>query len=234
MASFLARIPSTLVLIAAVSWPLMAHADRAEEQKQDARESWRGAWVVRDADYPGSVQAWSVGANDVTIYDALHATTESEAFAVVSPCRIARTRVLPDGSEIKQYDTFAFTSDGRLHVARAPAAGGIRSKDAVTACVRQDVYIYDLGNLDCRRWNATMSSPAMMARAECRITHEGPSTYFVVDAYGGGSPLRVGVYGRSLLSDPLLSHVAEREVSFLGAVQRANQIRDQLPAAQRR
>ena len=81
--------------------------------------------------------------DSVTVYDATRRRTEKQRFSLVSPCRIARTRALPDGTSVKTYDTFVFARDG-LHVAQAPASGGFRRDGRVTAYIDDHVYTFEV------------------------------------------------------------------------------------------
>jgi hypothetical protein len=188
---------------------------------RDARE-WRGAWVVRDADYPGSVQAWSVNGSSVSVYDATRRRTEKQRFSLVSPCRIARTRTLPDGTSVKTYDTFVFARDG-LHVAQAPASGGFRRDGRVTACIDDHVYTFEVQSTRCRRYSARMAGPS--TSVECTLTSTGASSSFVVRPLQGDESSRIDFYGDALLSRALLAHVAERSPSFYEAQRRADRLR---------
>ena len=76
-------------------------------------------------------------------------------------------------SQLKTYDTYVFARE-ELHVARVPADGGVREGSVVTACIGDDVYTYRMEDGECHKWNTTMTSPAMEAGAECRVTRHGP------------------------------------------------------------
>jgi len=191
---------------------------------QDLARRWQGAWVVRDADYPGSIQAWSVRGDRVSVYDAVRRDTVRERFALVSPCRLQRTLVLAHGSEDTSRDTFVFADDG-LHVARAPASGGSRVGELVTACIGEHVYRYWANSQRCLQWDAAMTGPPVTPNAECAIVSDGVTTSFVVRPLEGGSSLHVDLYGQALLSDPLLAHVAERSPDFDAAKARADRLR---------
>jgi hypothetical protein len=75
----------------------------------DLAQRWQGAWVVHDADYPGSVQAWKIDGSSVTVYDASTRQRVVEAFAIESPCRLECTQPLSGkGQMIVTTNTFAF------------------------------------------------------------------------------------------------------------------------------
>jgi hypothetical protein len=188
----------------------------------DLSHRWQGVWIVRDADYPGSVQAWNVTGDHVSVYDAKQHHVDDEKFALVSPCRVSRSLVV-DGKQqaIVTSDTFVFASDG-LHVARAPAAGGFQQGAIVDACIGDDVYEYDTRAGSCERLPVTGSAPPLTDRAECSLDHGLVSTSFVVRSGGGGTSTRLDFYGGALLSQPLLAHIAEHRPTFVGAVRRAD------------
>lgn len=187
-------------------------------------DRWQGNWVVRDADYPGSVQAWSVRDGDVLVYDARRRDTRREQFEVVSPCRVARTLVMQDGTRRTTFDTFVFARDG-LHVAPSPAPGGVRWGPHVLACVGNDVYRFEAGEPVCSRFDTGSDGLRSTARAECSLVETPAGSSFVLRPLGGGESVRLDVYGDALLSQPLLGLVAERRASFADAVLRADALR---------
>jgi hypothetical protein len=223
---------------AAASLPILVAFILVAEPRPDARGSdardptattpdlarWQGAWVLRDADYPGSIQAWNVQGDHVLVHDAWHASTEDERLAVVSPCRVARTLVLPDGTQQTTFDTFAFTSDG-LHVALAPAGGGIRQGTLVTACIDDDVYELDTAHGMCRRYGSSLQGPVRTSRAECSIETTDVASSFVLRPLEGGSSVSLSVIGDVLLSRELMAHLAEPQPSFDAAIARADALR---------
>jgi hypothetical protein len=191
----------------------------------DLTRRWQGIWVVRDADYPGSVEAWNVKGDHVSVYDAKRGRVEDETFALVSPCRVARTRVV-DGkpAAVVTDDTFVFASDG-LHVAKAPAAGGFQRGPMIEACVGDNVYQYDTRTDACARLDATGAQPPATEQAECAIDHGPVSSSFVVRPLEGGTTVRLDFYdGGALLSQPLVAHIAEPRATFTGAVRRADSL----------
>jgi hypothetical protein len=141
---------------------------------------WQGVWIIRDADYPGAVQVWNAKENEVSVYDAGRSSVEEEHFALVSPCRIARTAFAGtasvDGGQgaIVTSDTFVFADDG-LHVARAPAAGGFQQGPLVDVCVGDSFYRYDTRTDTCERQDATAIPQVVTDRAECAI-YKGVAT----------------------------------------------------------
>lgn len=182
--------------------------------------AFQGAWVIRGAQGLGSIQAWSVQGDTVMVYDAASGRTTHESFTVVSPCRISRTRLLPDGNRVVTEDTFVFADDG-LYVTLAPANGGFLRNGVVTACVGSSVYAYDTRSKVCRVWDGIHGDPIELADAECRITGDDAARYFSVRALSGGYTVFIGLYGRALLSPELLAYRAERWSSFSDAVGRA-------------
>ena len=203
--------PRTL-LVAALCWTGTAGAVPAS--------SWQGAWVIRDA---GSPQAWSVRGDRVVVYDAARRETQEDGFAIVSPCRVQRTRVLPSRTTVITYDTFVFAR-GVLHVARAPAAGGFRRDGVITACIGDTVYRYEPVSAQCWQSNADMSSPPREADAECSVVTTDIGSAFVVRHFDGSATTRLDFYGDDLLSPVLLASVAERWPTFDEAVRRADHL----------
>ena len=189
----------------------------------DLTRHWQGVWVVRDADYPGSVEAWNVKGDHVSVYDAKHGRVYDEKFTLVSPCRIARSRVIdgrPDA--VVTDDTFVFASDG-LHVARAPAAGGFQRGPMIEACVDAHVYQYDTRTGACMKLDGAAAEPPLTERAECAVEHGLVTSSFVVRPLEGGATVRLDFYpGGALLSQALVAHIADRRPTFIGAVHRAD------------
>jgi hypothetical protein len=192
---------------------------------------WQGSWVLRDADYPGSVQAWDVEGDAVTVYDGRSRRQRRDSFALTSPCRLTHSRSLGtdeylDGSPsggILTADTFVFSSDG-LHVAASAAAGGFRRGPLVTACVGSHLYAFDAGSAVCQTWSEAAPGPELTPRMECAIDTSVASTSFVLRPGGGGDSVRLPFYGDALLSPDLLAHVAEVEPSFHEATRRVDAI----------
>jgi hypothetical protein len=205
--------------------------DVFEAESLESARRWQGSWVVRDADYPGSIQAWGVDGDAVTVYDGRTKRQRRDGFALLSPCRLTRTRSLGvdpylDGSPsegITTADTFVFSSDG-LHVAMSPAAGGFRRGPLVTACVGSHLYAFDVGTSVCQTWNEEARGPALTPRMECAIDASVAPTSFVLRPGGGGVSVRLPFYGDALLSPELLVHIAEAEPSFHDATRRVDAI----------
>jgi len=201
----------------------------AREESLELARRWQGAWVVRDAEYPGSIQAWNVRATMVTVYDATDHRTEEEGFTVPSPCRISRTRRIGVDPELDArpvedvitIDTFVFAGDG-LHVAMTPAGGGFRRGAIITACVGDRLYTFDDHLSYCDTWSLPMSEPPLARSARCRIEPGPASTSFVLERVGWGEAVRLTFYGDALLSPALLAEVAEPTPSFREATDRAD------------
>lgn len=187
----------------------------------DLARQWQGAWVVRDAEYPGSVEAWNVHGSTVERYDPLARQGEPQRFALESPCRLVRTQAVGRGGQaIVSRNTFAFAPDG-LHVAPAETAGGVRRGDLLTACIDDHVYTFDTRDQRCREWNRTMSGGSATAE-ECAFNSTPPS--FVLRRFMGGEDVELTIAGDALLSVGLAGHVSEREPSFHAAIRRAEQL----------
>ena len=190
----------------------------------DETRRWQGSWVLRDVDRPGSIQAWEVHGDRVHVYDALRRDIEDDSFGLVSPCRVVRTRTLPDAGQVVSYATFAFAQDG-LHAALAPENGGATHGNLVAACLGESVYLYDTASRGCRRWDAAMAGAPMEAGGECAVVQSPVVRSFVVRPFGGGDSHEVDFYGEALLSPTLLAHGAERCPSFTQARARADDLR---------
>jgi hypothetical protein len=195
----------------------------------DPARDWQGAWVVRDASYPGSVQAWHVRGDVARVYDARRNATETESFSIVAPCRVARVRVLPNRTTITDYDTFVFARDG-LHLAMAPANGGFLRGGVATACVGRDLIVFDTRTKICRSRPMLAPGPMSLAQYECVMVRAPGGPYLSIRALSGGDTVRLGVYGNALLSNALLAHVAEPAPSFDAAIRRAAMIQGNLGA----
>jgi hypothetical protein len=225
--------PSTAVPDAAPSSPpddvATGRADVDAEALALARR-WQGVWVLRDADYVGSVQAWNVHGDAVTVYDASRKRTREDRFAVPSPCRVSRARVIGDDPYLRTdaaewqttFDTFVFASDG-LHVALAPSDGGFRRGARVMVCLGDHLVTFGSRGSSCSRWGngegGTLTFPT--AAGECAI-EPGPAVSFTLQPLQGGDVIRVPVYGDALMSAPLFAHVAEPEPSFQQAQREAD------------
>ena len=188
-------------------------------------QKWQGSWVVRDADYAGSVQAWNLQGDELTVYDATRKSQWQEHFSLSSPCSVVRTRSLGGEGDLVTIDTFAFAADG-LHVGPPPAGGGIRGGPVVTACVDKRVYTFDSNTGRCQTRNAL--GPESLGRAapniECTIQHGPLTPSFVLRPLGGGTSVTMGFYGDALLSSSLAASLAEPQPTFAAAVERANSL----------
>jgi hypothetical protein len=203
--------------------------DVFEAESLEAARRWQGSWVLRDADYPGSIQAWSVDGDAVTVYDGRTKRQRRDGFSLPSPCRLTHSR--PDGVDpyldgspretITTADTFVFASDG-LHVAMSSAAGGLRRGSLVTACVGSHLYGFDVRTSLCQTWSEEARGPVLTPRVECGIDASLGPPSFVLQPVGGGASLRLPFYGDALLSPDLLSHIAEVEASFHDAMRRVD------------
>ena len=164
---------------------------------------WEGSWVVRGAEAPGSIEAWTVRDRRVSVYDARRGQLGDEDFALVSPCRIQRTRVVDAarGEASVTIDTFVFAPDGLL-VAPPTAGGGVKRGTLVTACIGDDVYTYETETRTCRRWNASMDDE-LTGIAECQIMPESAASAFVWRPLGGGAAVDLDIVGDALVSPGL-------------------------------
>jgi hypothetical protein len=182
----------------------------------DLGKRWQGTWIVRGADYPGSVQAWDVKGDSVVVYDPVTHRKEQQHFKLESPCRLVRTQAAGGADAISTTNTFAFGLDG-LHVAPAQSPGGLRQGPNVTACIGEHVYTYDVRSHRCQRWNATMTGAPTQAE-ECAVDPTG----FVLRKLGGPGDIHLDSSGEGLLSQGLAAQVAERAASFTAAMHRAD------------
>ena len=191
----------------------------------EVSERWQGSWVVRDADYDGSVQAWTLEGDRLTVYDARRQTRWQERFALSSSCSVVRTRDVGSTGAIVSVDTFAFAGDG-LHVARAPAGGGIRVGSLVTACARGRVYTFDATTGRCQARNVlgAETTGRQAPNMECAIVSGDVAPSFVLRPLEGGTSVTLSFYGDALLSTTLAANVAEPEPSFAAAVARADAV----------
>lgn len=193
----------------------------SEAAMSDLRRRWQGNWIVRDAEYPGSIQAWSVDGDSVTVYDPITHRSQSEKFTLKSPCRLVRSQSVDtgEGQTVLTTNTFAFAPDG-LHVAPSKAGGGERRGAILTACVGDHVYTFDTGTQQCRKWNETMSGEPTPA-AGCALDAFPPS--LVLRQIGEATEdVRLNLEGDALLSSGLDADVTERQPSFGAARKRAD------------
>jgi hypothetical protein len=181
---------------------------------------WQGAWV--DTEYTGSVQAWSIREDRITVYDAPRRARWEGRISWPSPCHVARTQPVDGGPDdtIASTSTFAFAPDG-LHVGLGTVAGGLRRGSRMTACVGDHVYAFDTRTRDCQRWNETMTGDPLTANTECAIDATLGPPALVLRPLEGGSNVRLTFDGDALLSATLAAEVAEAQPSFDAAVQRA-------------
>jgi hypothetical protein len=174
-------------------------------------------WVVRDADHPGSVQAWAVQGSSVEVYDPASGQSRQEQFTLQSPCQIVRSASDGSGGEISVTNTFAFAPDG-LHLASALTPGGLRRGNLYGACIGDHVYTFDTQSGQCQQWNATMTgSPT--AFEGCAVDSSPPA--FVLRHFQGGPDVRLGVSGNALLSPGLAGQVASQAWTFQAAIRLA-------------
>lgn len=183
----------------------------------DLARQWQGVWVIRDADYPGSAQAWAVQGSSVEVYDPGSGQSRREQFTLESPCRLVRRQSDGAGGEIVSTNTFAFAPDG-LHVAPAESAGGLRRGSLMTACIGDHVYTFDTQSGRCQKWNATMSASPTSAE-ECALDPSPPA--FVLRHFQGGEDVRLRVSGDALLSPGLEAQVAAPQRTFQAAIRMA-------------
>jgi hypothetical protein len=182
----------------------------------DLTRRWQGAWVVRDAAFPGSVEAWNVHDDSVTVYEPITGRTQEEHFALQSPCAIVRTQPRSQ-STLVTTNTFVFAPSG-LRIAAPQAAGGLRRGETVTVCIDRHVYTFDTRTRTCRKWNETMTGSPAPATTECVLDARS----FVVRPSGTGQDVRLSVSGDAVVSSELAVQVVEPQVSFPAAIDRAN------------
>lgn len=206
-------VAPALVLSVAVA------ADHAAVASMQRR--WQGSWLVRNAEFPGSVEAWSVEGDTVAVYDPVARRTDTQQLVLESPCRLVRKRSIDsgEGQTVSTTNTFAFAPDG-LHIATADAPGGQRVGDTLIACIGDHVYTYDTRTQNCQKWNDTMTGSPLPA-SECVFDATPPS--FVLRRFETGSnDVRLNLDGDALLSPGLAAQVTERQPSFGAARQRAD------------
>jgi hypothetical protein len=197
--------------------PLALASASNDDAVSELTRRWQGAWLVRDAEYPGSVEAWNVHGDSVTVYQPHTGRSREEQFALQSPCAIVRTQPRSQ-STVVTTNTFVFAPGG-LRIAASRTAGGLKRGDVLTVCVGEYVYTFDVRARTCWKWNATMSGLPTPASAEC-VVDAAPS--FVVRQQGVGRDIRLNVSGDALLSNELAAQVVEPEASFEEAIERAN------------
>ncbi len=181
---------------------------------------WQGAWVVRNAAYPGEVEAWNVRGNTVTVYLPASGHKQTQRLTLQSPCRLVRSRELEGGGKaVVATNTFAFAPDGP-HVGPAQAAAGVRRGSTLTMCIGDHVYTYDERSGSCQRWSRDMSGSPLPAQAECVLVPSPRS--FVLRRLEGPSDVHLNFAGDALLSPAIVSGAAEHEPTFFAAIQRAN------------
>ncbi len=229
-----AGLLGAIVMAAAVV--RVAHAADPSSAVDDARR-WQGAWVLRDAERPGSVEAWSVRGATVRVYDAQARRSVDEDFALVSPCRATRTRHLGlgrgPGAEARTTSyTFVFAGDG-LYVGPPSAPGGFQRDGRVVACIGAHVFSFDVRTGGCARWNETMSGAPESSDVECVVENGFVGRAFVVRPLGGGQSTELDFYGDALLSPALAALRAEPTASYDEAVRRAEVLLPQLRAGPR-
>jgi hypothetical protein len=184
----------------------------------ELERSCQGAWVVRDADYTGSVQAWEVRGRTVTVYDPATRSKVVQTFALESPCRLVRTQHAGGGETIRTTNTFAFAADG-LHVGSGQSPGGLRQGSVFTACIGDRVYTFDTQNRGCLRVDAAMRGAPTPAE-ECVVESAPPA--FILRRLDGPNDVQLGISGDGLLSPALAGQRAEREPSLQAAMRRAD------------
>jgi hypothetical protein len=182
----------------------------------DAARRWQGAWVVRNAEFPGSVGAWSVHGDSVTVYNPVAQRSEEQEFVLESSCRLVR-RQARNLSTVLTTNTFTFAPGG-LYVASSHAAGGQRSGSLVTVCVEDDVYTFDTRSGGCQKRNAAAGRSPTAASGECVLD----ASSFVIRRPGADNDIRLNFSGDALLSPSLAVQLAEPQVSFDQAIARAN------------
>jgi hypothetical protein len=207
----------------AATLSVTANIPTEEAVAAELARKWQGEWVVHDPEYTGSVQAWSVRGDHVTVYDAGQRVRWEGSFSLRSPCHVARTRQGDGGPNdaVTTTDTFVFASDG-LHVGMGATPGGFRRGSLVTACVGDHVYTFDASTGNCQRWNETMTGDPLTPDTECAIAVGVGNTAFVLRRFEVGSDVRLTFDGDALLSPTLAAQVAEPQPSFGAAVQRAD------------
>jgi hypothetical protein len=210
---------STRVSVPLLAALALAHHAGPPAKRVDADPTghWQGAWVVRDTEYPGSVQAWQVQGTSVLVYDPSTGRSESQQFRLESPCRVVRTRSSGDGGTVESRDNFAFASDG-LHVGPPEAAGGVRQGPVLTACAGEQMYTLDLRTGTCHVQPADMSGSQQTA--DCTLSPTPPS--LVLRRFGEGQDTRLDILGDGLLSMPLAASATEPQPSLERAIARAN------------
>lgn len=100
----------------------------------------QGAWVLRDVSFLGSVEAWEVKGDKVTVFDGTK--EETLELAVEAPCQLTTTKRNPDGSSQGGTSHFVFAGD-TLHLGLGDA--GVKLGDTVVGCMSNGVYLWKGG-----------------------------------------------------------------------------------------
>jgi len=97
----------------------------------------QGAWVVKDAGWLGSVEAWEVSGDKVKVWDAKKQTETVERLTIDAPCQYS----LHEGSSST---TGHFVLEGdTLHLGLGDA--GVKQGDKIIACMSNGVFVQDAG-----------------------------------------------------------------------------------------
>lgn len=106
----------------------------------------RGAWLVQDVGYLGSIQAWNVEGTKVTVYDPKKKTEQVGEISFDAPCDLTlwvKTAYGPEGWGA------GLAVDGET-IYLGLGNGGVKKGDEVVACIGPGVY-YMKGS-ECSLW----------------------------------------------------------------------------------
>ena len=183
----------------------------------ELRARLQGAWVVRDTEYRGSIEAWNIDATKVTIYDAeKHGAPEDVELRIIAPCRMVVVRKSPD-SAVLSFVTFVFDGDA-LHVGLGN--GGLRKGDSIVACV--DDYILTLASGRCQRWEVPVLGRDWEAiESDCAMARDSEGNPAFVGS-GSPEPFEIPMHGALVLDRQMTANVAERAPDFAAAKAKAD------------
>lgn len=170
----------------------------------------QGAWLIKDVGYIGSVQAWNVEGNKVTMYDPKKKTETAAELIFNTPCDVDLKVKTADGEE--SWGSTLVVSGDTVHLGLG--SGGIKTGDEMVVCASMGTYYLKGG--ECTFWKETWDKWESK-KAECSFDDKSfkGKTDEYDDEYRFQAP---GV----VMTDQLAANKPERQADWATAKAKAD------------
>jgi hypothetical protein len=178
----------------------------------------QGAWLVKDVGYLGSVQAWSVEGNKVTMFDPKKKAEQVGELIFEAPCELTLTVKTAGGSE--GWGATLVVNGDTLHLGLG--SGGVRNGDEIIACMSRG--IYHLKGGECTLWNERFGEWET-AKATCSFDDES----FKGKAGEESEDELRFVAPNVLMTDQLAGNKPEKQADWAAAKAKADELTAKRP-----